>query len=145
MVICLSLHKKLSRVTARGHRAYIKEPMWDMKTVRNTRQGRSIKSIQAQVDRALGSTAGTNAYYKNYRRLMAIAQRYTQNIQNEMDRRAANNPNAMGNSMLSRYQRDYTREKYAMVGSGTYQGGGSNSGSNGSKRAKTAAMGGSVG
>ena len=93
-----------------------------MRTVRNTRQGRSLASIQAQVERALSSTAGTDAYYKNYRRLMSVAQRYNQNIQNEIDRRAASNPNAMGNAMLSRYQRDYTRERYAMMGRNVYEG-----------------------
>ena len=96
-----------------------------MKTVRNTRQGRSLASIQAQVDRALASTAGTNAYYKNYRRLMNVAQRYNQNIQNEISKRAANNPNSMSNAMLSRYQRDYTRERYAMMSRNVYEGRGS--------------------
>ena len=105
-----------------------------MKTVRNTRQGRSLASIQAQVDRALASTAGTAAYYKNYRRLTSIAQRYNQNIQNEISRLAANNPNSMGNAMLSRYQRDYQRERYAMMGRNVYEG----------RSAATAAKGNSV-
>lgn len=119
--------------------------MWDMRTVRNTRQGRSVASIQAQVDRALSSTAGTNAYYKNYRRLQAVAQRYTQNIQNEINRRAANNPNSMGNATLSRYQRDYTRERYAMMNGNVYQGRGGSNATAGSKRVNAAAKGGSAG
>lgn len=94
--------------------------MWDG-TVRNTRQGRSQKSIQAQVDRALDSTRGTDAYYKNYRRLIGIAQAYNENIQREIYKRSVKNPNAL-NYALSQQMRDYEREKSAMFGRRTYQG-----------------------
>lgn len=125
--------KRYSRVRKSGIKAYLNNPQWDMRTVRNTRQGRSLASIQAQVDRALASTVGTNAYYKNYRRLTSIAQRYNQNIQNEIAKRAAENPNSMGNAMLSRYQRDYTRERYAMMGRNVYEGRGGSQSAQGAK------------
>ena len=97
-----------------------------------TRDGRSLNSIRDQLDRIYASTAGTDTYYRRFRQAQAIAQRYSQNIQNEINRRAASNPNSMGNRTLSMYQRDAQRERNALFSRNVYDP---------SVRAQTAAMG----
>lgn len=90
-------------------------------TRRNTRRGRSIESVRAQAERILGSTYGTDTYYRNRDRVQQIAQRYIANIQREIDRRANANPNA-ANATQARIIRDYGRERYAELGRGVYSG-----------------------
>ena len=90
-------------------------------TRRNTRRGRSIESVRAQLARIEDSTYGTDTWYRNRDRLRAIAQRYITNIQNEIERRAANNPNA-ANTTQARIIRDYGRERYAELGRNVYSG-----------------------
>lgn len=95
-------------------------------TRRSTRRGRSIESVRAQLARIEGSTYGTDTWYRNRERLSAIGQRYIDNIQREIERRAAANPNA-ANATHGRFIRDYNRERYAELGREVYRGSSANS------------------
>lgn len=104
-----------------GNLAYLGNARVNTNTRRNTRRGRSIESVRAQLARIEDSTYGTDTWYRNRDRLRAIAQRYITNIQNEIERRAVNNPNA-ANTTQARIIRDYGRERYAELGRNVYSG-----------------------
>lgn len=133
MINILSLHQKKGFRVRTGNLAYLGNARVNTNTRRNTRRGRSIESVRAQIARIEDSTYGTDTWYRNRDRLRAIGQRYISNIQNEIDRRAASNPNA-ANGTQARIIRDYGRERYAELGRNVY----------GGSSASTAAKGNSV-